>query len=109
MDAPAEFLRVVLAPRDVYVLDDAADVGIVVCSGCVWLTQAGDARDIVLNPGQSFAASHAVGVVITARRDAAFVLMRAKAGVTRARPTGWLARLAAAIETRRRPGATFGA
>lgn len=109
MDAPAEILRVVLAPRDVFVLDDAADIRIVARSGCLWLTQAGDARDVVLNPGQSFTASHAFGVVISARREAEFVLVRAKTDEVRAQPTGWPRRLAATGEPRRRDGATFGA
>ena len=45
--------------------------GVVICrAGIVWLTQTGDARDHVLSSGQTYRATHAGKVVITALEDA---------------------------------------
>ncbi len=44
-----------LAHRDLHSLPDAAGVQIRCQSGSIWVTLDHDTRDIVLNPGQSFA------------------------------------------------------
>lgn len=76
MGLHSELGRVVLAPRDVFVLDTPDPVEIAVLSGCVWLTQAADTQDVVLLPGQSLALRRAAEVVITPRGAAEFVVTR---------------------------------
>lgn len=96
MGGNAEVRRVLLAPRDVLVLNEAVEI--VSRSGCVWLTEAGDRRDVVLPPGRSFATRGTGEVVITSRGAAELVLRQAKAGAAPARASGWLKRLAAALD-----------
>jgi len=71
----SELGRVVLAPRDVFVLHTPDPVEIAVRSGCVWLTQGGASQDVVLLSGQSLALRRAVEVVITPRGAAELVVM----------------------------------
>lgn len=95
MDAHMEIRRVVLAPWETMVLDQAIGVEVIARKGCVWLTQDGDSRDIVLNPGQSFTLSQASGVVMTTSRGADFILRAALATATTAGEEGWMKRLVA--------------
>ncbi|MDT3672739.1 MAG: DUF2917 domain-containing protein [Aromatoleum sp.] len=74
MGLHSELGRVVLAPRDVFVLDTPDPVVIAVRSGCVWLTQGGDSQDVVLQPGQLLALRRAAEVVITPRGAAELVV-----------------------------------
>ncbi|WP_332675550.1 DUF2917 domain-containing protein [Aromatoleum sp.] len=97
MDTRSEFRYVVLAPRDVFVLDTPNPVEIVARSGCVWLTQAGDSRDVVLRPGQSFAMPRAVDVVITSRGAAELVVAHAKRRASDSFRQGTPMRLVAAL------------
>lgn len=77
MGLHSELGRVVLAPRDVFVLDTPDPVEIAVRSGCVWLTQAGDSQDVVLLPGESLALRRAAEVVVTPRGPTELVVTRA--------------------------------
>ncbi|NMG75610.1 DUF2917 domain-containing protein [Aromatoleum diolicum] len=93
MDARSEITRMVLAPRETMVLDQALGVEVIACKGSVWLTQDGDSRDIVLNPSQSFTLSHASGVVMTTSHGAEFILRSTQRTATTALQTGWMRRL----------------
>lgn len=83
MSLHSELRRVVLAPREVFVLDTPDPVEISARRGCVWLTQAGDSRDIVLQAGQAFTMSRPTEVVVTSRGTAELVVTRAKPYVPR--------------------------
>lgn len=52
-------------------------------SGVLWVTQDGDRRDIVLEPGEAFDFDRAHGVLLSALKDARYLLLEACA----ARPT----------------------
>jgi len=97
MDKHSEFGYVVLAPRDVFVLNTPDPVEIIARRGCVWLTQPGESRDVIVSPGHSFAMPRAMDVVITSRGAAELVVARAmRRASDRLRP-GRLKCLAAAL------------
>jgi hypothetical protein len=100
MDARTEISRLVLAPHETMVLDQAFGVEVIARKGCVWLTQYGDSRDIVLNPGQSFTLSHALGVVMTTARGAELILRPTQLPATTASLTDWVRRLAGWFDPR---------
>jgi len=90
MDARTEISRVVLAPHETMVLDQAFGVEVIARKGCIWLTQYGDSRDIVLSPGQSFTLSHALGVVMTTARGAEFILRPTLRTAATTPQAGWV-------------------
>lgn len=96
MSVHSEFVGIVLAPREVFVPDTSGSVEIAVRIGCVWLTQAGDRRDVVLLPGQSFAVPRAADVVVTSRAGAELVVTPAKPAASGGHRREWM-RLAAAF------------
>lgn len=61
---------VFVAPRQVVLLHDACGARVSSRAGCVWLTQSGDTRDVVLQPGESFRLDRAGTAVITSARGA---------------------------------------
>jgi hypothetical protein len=69
----AESTLLLLAPRELHSIDDAANVRISCRSGSVWITLDNDNKDYVLEAGESFTASvHARALVYalgTARVD----------------------------------------
>ena len=66
----AETHRFRLARRDAVSLDGADGMELRVHHGCVWLTQDGDTRDIVIGPGQAFRLDRDGRAVIEVLRDA---------------------------------------
>lgn len=46
-------------------------------SGSLWITQDGDARDIVLAPGESFEFDHTGDALISALADSSYLLLQA--------------------------------
>jgi hypothetical protein len=55
-------------------LPDAQGSVVLCLSGTLWLTQQGDARDIVLEAGDEARVEHAGLSILSALRDASFVL-----------------------------------
>jgi hypothetical protein len=89
------------------VLEDAAGLDIACRSGCVWITQLGDSRDIVLKPGQSVLLRLPTTTLMTADSDAELLLTRTRPAIASPRP--WLHRLAGLFDPRwsRRAGAAL--
>lgn len=52
MTADAPVPALVLAPGEVYALDDAPGARICATGGTVWITEEGEIRDVVLRPGE---------------------------------------------------------
>ncbi|WP_168735218.1 DUF2917 domain-containing protein [Pseudothauera rhizosphaerae] len=102
MDTPSPTLVRQLAPRAVYLLTGAAGTELLCRSGCVWITQYGDTRDIVLQPGRSFVLDLPTAVVMTAHRGAELIQRPAPARPRR----GWLARVTAWLDPRHGSGVT---
>lgn len=44
-------------------------------SGVIWVTQDGDPRDIILEPGDGFDFDHSEGVLISALADSRYLLL----------------------------------
>lgn len=70
MHPPSPSPSVLIAPRQVVALHNACGTRISSRGGCVWLTQSGDARDVVLRPGESFRLDRAGTAVMTSARGA---------------------------------------
>jgi len=51
---PADTTLILLAPRQLHVIDDASGVRITCREGAVWITVDNDPKDYVLEPGESF-------------------------------------------------------
>lgn len=85
-----------LAPRATQMLTDAAGTELICRRGCVWITQYGDNRDIVLQAGQSFVLELPTAVVMSTCHGAELSLRAALPAARR----GWLARLAAWLDPR---------
>lgn len=100
MDVRTEITRLSLGASGTMVLDRALGVEVIGHKGCVWLTQYGDSRDVVLGPGQSFALADASDVVITSARGAEFILRSSPCAAPA--PRGWLQRFAGWFDARAR-------
>lgn len=100
MNMPTQITRLALGPRETMVLDHAQGVEVIARQGCVWLTQHGDSRDIVLDQGQSFTLESAAGVVMTTSRGAELILRAAQPGSAAISRAGWLRRLAGWLDPR---------
>ncbi|THF60766.1 DUF2917 domain-containing protein [Pseudothauera nasutitermitis] len=85
-----------LAPRAVHMLTGAAGTEVICRSGCTWITQYGDSRDVVLHAGQSFVLECSSVVVMSSNLGAEILLRAAMAP----RPHGWLRRLAGWLDPR---------
>ncbi len=85
-----------LAPRATQMLTDAAGTELICRRGCVWITQYGDDRDIVLQAGQSFVLDLPTAVVMSSCHGAELTLRAALPAPRR----GWLARLAGWLDPR---------
>lgn len=85
-----------LAPRATQMLTDAAGTELICRHGCVWITQYGDDRDIVLQAGQSYVLDLPTAVVMSSCHGAELTLRAALPAPRR----GWLARLAGWLDPR---------
>ena len=100
MDTPSELTRLALEPRESIVLDHAAGMEVIARQGCLWLTQYGDSRDIVLEPGRSFVLTLPSCLVMSASGGADFLLRPAPPARGGGRRGGWLRRLAGLFDPR---------
>jgi len=80
--------RSVLHARDTIVLDNARGTAIAVDYGCLWITQDGDLRDIILTDGMRFEIDRRGRTVVVAEENSR---LRVK------RPPSALERLGAAL------------
>ncbi|BAL26710.1 DUF2917 domain-containing protein [Azoarcus sp. KH32C] len=96
MDIRSEFTRVTLSSRESMVLDHTKGAEVTVRKGCIWLTQQGDSRDIVLKTGQSFTLSFDSGVLMTGVGNAEVVIQKPVAA-RQGHPSGWLERMASLL------------
>ena len=100
MDTRSELTRMALEPRESIVLDHAAGMEVIARRGCLWLTQYGDSRDIVLEPGRSFVLTLPSCLVMSASGGADFLLRPAPPARGGGRRGGWLRRLAGLFDPR---------
>lgn len=98
MDVHTEFTRVSLAGDESMQITDAVGAEVLVCRGRVWLTQYGDSRDIILRTGQSYVLERPLGVVTSAGRGEAQVILRGAPLAPRP-ARSWLGRLLARAGT----------
>ena len=83
-------LQLVLPANQVLALPAGAPARIDCCRGALWITQEGDIRDLVLAPGDSFAASGERAVTVSAFEPARLALSGARISVLPARiATRW--------------------
>ena len=75
-------------------LDDARGARVHCRGGSVWVTQEGDRRDVVLEPGDSILIERDGMAVVSALRDASVDVQAARAGAPRALLAGWRKMLA---------------
>lgn len=78
MDMNTTLKELRLAPGESLVLEHAAEIEIQCRRGSLWITQYGDARDIVLTAGRTFELSLATSTVLSSRNGAEFLLQRMK-------------------------------
>lgn len=93
MDTRAEITTWQIAPHAPRLISDAAGTEVICLSGCVWITQYGDERDIVLKAGQSFVLELPTAVVMGSRHGAVLTLRSASPTPRRGlltRLAGWL-------------------
>lgn len=65
---------VLLPARQLFELPDASVADVRCTAGCLWLTLDNDPRDVILEPGDSFAAGEAKRALLYALEPSAFVL-----------------------------------
>lgn len=70
MDTLTVPTRLTLEPRESMVLEHRTGVLVTCHTGCVWLTQYGDSRDVVLDAGQSHELVPASSTVLSSWRGA---------------------------------------
>lgn len=63
-----------LPSRQLFEIPDASSARILCTSGCLWLTLDGDPRDVILRPGDSFAAGEPRRALLYALEGSAFLL-----------------------------------
>jgi len=63
-----------LPARAVHCIEDGKGLEVTAVSGTVWITQAGDIRDVILARGQSFVLDRNGRAVLYALKDAAIVV-----------------------------------
>ena len=71
---PAGNRNVFLRQRESLLLQDAEGAILAVDSGCLWLTEEHDSRDIVLLPGMSFEIDRTGLTIVAAEEDSRFQL-----------------------------------
>ncbi|HZN47595.1 MAG TPA: DUF2917 domain-containing protein [Ramlibacter sp.] len=70
--------RVITLPRRAIVPLQVAPGASIACTlGCLWLTEDGSPRDIVLEPGDAWKASRANTVLVSALRESVFSVREA--------------------------------
>lgn len=65
-----------LSARQTVMIKHSAGLEVRAQSGCVWITQYGDARDIMLQPGQSVALDLPTATLMSASNGAEVLLVR---------------------------------
>lgn len=82
-----------LAPGEVRVFGEMAGVEVRCVDGCVWMTQYGDDRDVVLEAGRVFEPGLSSVVVMSSAHGARIAVQRSPAvGQSRQGVANWLAR-----------------
>lgn len=100
MDTCRKFASMQLQPRESILLEHGAGTEIVCRQGRLWLTQYGDARDIVLKPGESFVVSLPSCLIMSDGGRADFLLRPAAGGHTDGPLQNWLRRLTSLFDPR---------
>ena len=91
---------VTLSPRSTLVLSQMAYAEVSCRAGTVWITQYGDARDVVLKPGCTVTLDLPSATVMTASEGADVIITRRAAPTApHARPS-WVRRLAGLLDPR---------
>lgn len=92
MNASNQTLYWDLAPGEIRVFDDMSGVEVRCLTGCVWMTQYGDDRDVVLEAGRMFEAGLS-SVIVMSSTSGARIAVRAGA-TANSSARGVLSRLA---------------
>ena len=69
-------------------IEDGQGSRVLCISGCLWLTQQGSRRDIVLNAGDEFTVSHGGTTIVMALRDSRWLHAETPASATLAEAHG---------------------
>lgn len=77
---------IALPARQLFAIPDAGAVRILCTAGCLWLTLDGDARDVVLYPGNSFEDEAGRRALIYAFEASAFTLLAQRRSSVRPGP-----------------------
>ena len=83
MNASKSCKMLTIEPRKTLALDRINDSEIRVVSGCVWITQYGSSRDIVLSAGESTVLEMPTATVMTSSEGAHVLLVRREAPARR--------------------------
>ena len=91
---------VTLAKNQIRRIDNAIGAQIHCLHGNLWLTQDGDPRDIILQPGDEHRFERDAVTYVSALSDASFLLLRGPVALDRALPGGWMKALQARLANR---------
>ena len=91
---------VTLAKSQIRRVDNPIGAQIHCLHGNLWLTQDGDPRDIILQPGEEHRFERDAVTYVSALSDASFLLLRGPVALDRALPGGWMKALQARLANR---------
>ena len=91
---------VTLAKNQIRRIDSAIGAQIQCLYGNLWLTQDGDPRDIILEPGDEYRFERDAVTYVSALSDASFLLLRGPVALERPVPGGWIRALQARLANR---------
>ncbi|MCI4430818.1 MAG: DUF2917 domain-containing protein [Burkholderiales bacterium] len=88
---------VTLAKNQIRRIDSAIGAQIQCLHGNLWLTQDGDPRDIILQPGDEHRFERDAVTYVSALSDASFLLLRGPVALERPLSGGWIKALQARL------------
>jgi len=91
---------VTLAKNQIRRIDSAIGAQIQCLHGNLWLTQDGDPRDIILQPGDEHRFERDAVTYVSALSDASFLLLRGPVALDPPLPGGWMKALQARLANR---------
>ncbi len=74
MKQPESIERIIVRARSVTRIEEGVGAGVTCCKGAIWITQSNDARDIVLEAGESFVLDRPGLALVFAMTDSAVIL-----------------------------------
>ncbi|KAB2911362.1 MAG: DUF2917 domain-containing protein [Hyphomicrobiaceae bacterium] len=74
MNQSPDIERIIVRARSVTRIEEGEGVAVTCCKGAIWITQANDARDVVLEAGESFVLDRPGLALVFAIADSAVIL-----------------------------------